>query len=180
MSDKNGLQEIKVEDLKVNPLHIFNSQWMVLTCGNHRINRHNCMTVAWGWLGTMWHKPTAGVVIRPQRHTLTYMQAFPTFTLCGFPDTFRPALQLIGSKSGRGGLDKAAMAGLTPIPGQRVEAPAYAEADIIIECRQIYRQDIDPAGFQSQEIANSYPDQDYHRLYLGEIVGIFADSSYKV
>ena len=127
----------------------------------------------------MWHKPVAHVVVRPQRHTYTYMENFPTFTLCGFPESYRPGLQLIGSKSGRIGIDKAAQAGFTAIAGRQVAAPAYAEADLVIECRQLYRQTFDPAGIQAEVVANSYPQGDYHRLYVGEIVALFASDRYR-
>jgi flavin reductase (DIM6/NTAB) family NADH-FMN oxidoreductase RutF len=40
-----------------------------------------------------------------------------------------------GAVSGRGGRDKFAMAGLTPLPAQRVKPPLVAECPVNLECR---------------------------------------------
>lgn len=175
-----ALTPLRPEQLTVRPHHLFNTQWLVLTSGDFTGGNHNCMTIAWGGIGTMWHKPVVQVVVRPQRYTYTFMETFPTFTLCGFPESYRPALQQIGSKTGRSGLNKAALAGFTAIASQTVEAPVYAEADLVIECRQLYRQTVDPSGFQSDVVANSYPQGDYHRIYVGEILAIRAAERYRL
>ena len=47
------------------------------------------------------------------------------------------------------------------------------EASLILECRKIYYQDIDPKGFLDPEIQSNYPNRDYHRVYFGEILGAF-------
>ncbi len=39
--------------------------------------------------------------------------------------------------------------------------------------RKIYCQDMDPAGFIDPAIQNNYPGNDYHRIYLGEILTAF-------
>jgi len=77
----------------------------------------------------------------------------------------------MGSKSGRDG-DKIAEAGLTPIASSVVAAPAFDEAELIIECRKVYRQIMDPAGFLDAEIDTNYPAKDYHTIYFGEIVAV--------
>lgn len=129
------------------------------------------MTVAWGSLGAMWNKPFVQVVVRPVRYTYEFMERYDTFTLCAFPEAYRKALSLLGSKSGRDS-DKIAESGLTPIPSTKVTAPGFAEADLIVECRKIYWDDFDPAHFLLPEIAQNYPQKDYHRVYFGEIVAI--------
>jgi flavin reductase (DIM6/NTAB) family NADH-FMN oxidoreductase RutF len=127
------------------------------------------MTVGWGSLGTMWGKPFAQVVVRPSRYTREFMEAYDTFTLCAFPENHRKALQLLGSKSGRDG-DKIAEAGLTPAASSAVAAPCFEEAELVIECRKIYWQDMDAANFVDADIRKNYPQKDYHRIYFGEIV----------
>jgi len=170
-------QAIPVERLLVRPHHLWLEQWLLLTAGDFERGHFNSMTVAWGSLGAMWNQPFVQVVVRPVRYTYRFMEWYDTFTLCAFAEAYRQALSLLGSKSGRDG-DKIAESGLTPIPSTKVAAPGFAEADLIIECRKIYWDDLDPAHFLLPEIERNYPQKDYHRVYFGEIVAIYGDESY--
>jgi flavin reductase (DIM6/NTAB) family NADH-FMN oxidoreductase RutF len=127
------------------------------------------MTVSWGALGFIWGKPVAMVVVRPQRYTHEFTERYGDFTLSTLPKRFRAALNLLGSTSGRQG-DKIGKSGLTPCAAESVRSPAFAEATLVLECRKIYRDSIDPAGFLDPSIAANYPARDYHTLYFGEIV----------
>ena len=41
----------------------------------------------------------------------------------------------------------------------------------MLVCRKLYYQDIDPTHFLDQGIDGKwYPQKDYHRMYIGEIV----------
>jgi flavin reductase (DIM6/NTAB) family NADH-FMN oxidoreductase RutF len=60
-----------------------------------------------------------------------------------------------------------------------VRSPGYVEADLLIECRKIHFQDLDPAGFLTKDIpAEHYPDGDFHRIFIGEIVAITGTDRY--
>ena len=61
---------------------------------------------------------------------------------------------------------------LTPHSGS-MDNVYFTEARMIIECRKIYFQDIDPRNFLDPGIEKNYPLKDYHRLYIGEIVKVF-------
>jgi flavin reductase (DIM6/NTAB) family NADH-FMN oxidoreductase RutF len=78
---------------------------------------------------------------------------------------------LLGSKSGRDS-DKIAESGLTPIAAAKVAAPAFDEAELVIECRKTYWQDMNPAHFIDPDIEEQYKDRDYHRIYFGEVVAV--------
>jgi flavin reductase (DIM6/NTAB) family NADH-FMN oxidoreductase RutF len=167
------------EDLTVRIHHLWEEQWFLLTAGNFGAGHYNTMTVAWGSLGVMWNRPFAQVVVRPTRHTHQFMEQFGTFTLCAFPEQHRDALNLLGTRSGRDG-DKIAASGLTPVASTAVAAPGFAEAELILECRKIYSDDLDPARFLDPAIERNYPKKDYHRIYFGEIVAIEATEGYRV
>ena len=77
--------------LKVKVCDLFSSQWLLLTAGDFKSGRFNTMTVAWGSVGTMWHKPFVQVVVRPQRHTRKFMDEFESFTVCAFGPGYRRA-----------------------------------------------------------------------------------------
>ena len=158
--------------------HLWEEQWLLLTVGDFHEGSFNTMTVGWGSLGVMWNRPFAQVVVRPTRYTREFMERYDTFTLAAFPEQHRPALNFLGSRSGRDG-DKIAASGLTPIASTKIAAPGFAEAELIIECRKIYSQDLDPSRFFDPSIERNYPKKDYHRVYFGEVVAILGTEGYR-
>jgi flavin reductase (DIM6/NTAB) family NADH-FMN oxidoreductase RutF len=163
--------DIPFSDLSVRAHHLWAKQWLVLTCGDFRRAEFNSMAVGWGSFGTMWSKPFALVLVRPVRYTYTFMERYDSFTLCAFGDTHRSAVQLLGSKSGRDG-NKIQDSGLTAVAASKVAAPAFEEAELIVECRKIYWDDMAPKHFVDPTIDSNYPKKDYHRIYFGEIMAI--------
>jgi flavin reductase (DIM6/NTAB) family NADH-FMN oxidoreductase RutF len=168
---------IPLTNLTARPVGQWEPGWFLLTSGDFAAGKFNAMTVSWGSMGILWGKPFVQVVVRPQRYTFQFMEHYPTFTLCAFPPEYRTALNLLGTKSGRDG-DKIAESGLTPVASGAVSAPAYAEAELILCCRKIYWQDLDPGHFLDPNIERNYPRHDYHRAYFGEIIAAFGTSAY--
>jgi len=168
---------VLIEDFTVQAYSIWDLGWFLLTSGDFAAGHYNTMTVSWGSLGCMWGRPFAQVVVRPQRYTYEFMEKYPTFTLSAFAPKFRPALDLLGVKSGRDG-DKIGEAGLTVEAACKVPAPAFAEARLVIECRKLYWQNFDPAHFVDPALNQNYPRGDYHRMYYGEILAITAEPSF--
>jgi len=164
-------QPINVHDLRLKSLHVWDRQWFLLTCGDFAAGDFNTMTVAWGSFGTMWHKPFAQIVVRPVRHTFTFLERYPDFTLSAFPKQHKKALGILGTKSGRDG-DKISETGLTPAASRVVASPCFAEAELVVECRKIYWDDLEPSRFIVPAIEGEYPEKDYHRIYFGEIVAV--------
>ena len=126
----------------------------------------------------MWGRPFAQIVVRPTRYTYGFMERYETFTLSAVGESFRGALQVLGTKSGRDG-DKVAEAGLTPIPSSRVAAPGFSEAELIVECRKMYWDDLRPERFLESGIQRHYPKRDYHRIYFGEMIALFGERAYR-
>lgn len=168
---------ILIEAWKVTIYKFWEMEWLLLTCGDYSTGQFNAMTVSWGSLGVMWNRPFAQVVVRPVRYTFEFMEQFDTYTLCAFPRRYHQALSLLGTKSGRDG-NKIAQAGLTPVAAEKVSAPAFAEAELVIECRKMYWQDLDPTHFLLPDIARNYPEKDYHRIYYGEILAVHGTDQY--
>jgi len=159
---------IDPSNLKIQPHDLFHNQWLLLAAGNYAAGDYNAMTIGWGALGTMWSKPFVMVAVRHSRHTFQFMESYATFTVSGFPVEYQDALNLLGSKSGRDG-DKIGESGLTPVASSIVAAPSFAEAEIVIECRKIYGNDLNPAHFLDESIHRHYPNRDFHRIYYGWI-----------
>lgn len=170
-------QPIEINDFNLNIFHDWNNGWFLLTAGDFSTGQYNTMTVSWGSMGIMWGKPFVQVVVRPTRHTYQFMEQHSTFTLCAFSKKYRNALNLLGMKSGRYS-DKITEAKLTPVVSTSVAAPGFAEADLVIECQKMYYDDLEPTHFLAAQIASHY-NQDYHRVYYGEITAILGLEKYR-
>ena len=164
-------QETDINKYKTDIFELFNNRWFLLTSGDYKAGHFNTMTVSWGSMGIMWNKPFVMVVVRPQRFTFEFMEKYDTFTLTSFPEKYRKALNILGSKSGRS-VDKIKISGLHPIASTKIQAPAFKEAELVIECSKIYWNDFLPENFLSPQIEENYPRKDYHRIYFGEVFNI--------
>ncbi|MBU1677377.1 MAG: flavin reductase family protein [Bacteroidetes bacterium] len=171
------MQSIPINDFLVRINDLWKNKWFLLTSGDYNSKHFNTMTIAWGYFGIMWNKPFAAVVVRPTRFTFEFMNKYDTFSLCSFDKTYSEDLSLLGSKSGRDG-NKIAETKLTVIPPQKITAPSFNEAELAIECKKIYWDDYKPENFLDDSINKVYPLKDYHRIYYGEILGIWGDAKY--
>jgi flavin reductase (DIM6/NTAB) family NADH-FMN oxidoreductase RutF len=158
--------EILPQQLDENVFKLIGTDWMLITAGG--MDSSNTMTASWGGLGVLWNKNVCFCVIRPQRYTYEFMEKSQYFTLSFFDSDYRKALELCGTKSGRD-IDKYKETGLTPVRSG-CGTVYFQEARIVLECRKMYFQDIDPANFVDRTIEDNYPGNDYHRMYIGEIV----------
>ncbi len=139
-------------------------QWMLVGAGDEK--SHNMMTASWGGLGVLWNKSVSTVYIRPSRYTMEFIERESHYALCFFSENYREALTFCGRHSGRDG-DKCAATGLTPCFDEA--APYFEEAELVLICRKLYSQDMDPTRFLDERIEDNYHGADYHRVYIGEI-----------
>jgi len=186
-------QEIAIRDFLFDPA-FFEEKWLLLTAGVFGSSAptsasgsgsgqssgrpYNSMTISWGSVGQVWNKPFFQVFVRPTRFTYGFMNQGDGFTLCAFPRQYKRALGLLGSKSGRDG-DKIGEERATPIASRLVSAPGYDEAELIIECRKMYWQDMDSSHFLDPTIESNYKNADYHRIFYGEILSVSGTDDYK-
>jgi len=156
---------IDVREIDDNVFRMIADRWMLVTAGGPE--SYNTMTASWGALGELWSARVAFAFVRPQRHTYGFMNREKRFTLSFFGEEQREALKYCGSHSGRD-VDKAAETGLTPF--SPVEGTvSFRQAELILVCRKIYFQDLDPDLFGEDWIDGKYPERGYHRMYIGEV-----------
>lgn len=143
---------------------------MLITAGT--ADKCNTMTASWGGLGMIWGAPAATCYIRPQRYTKEFMDREEYFTLTFFGEEYRRQLQLCGSRSGRN-TNKVKECGFT-VAAAECGAPYFEEAELVLVCRKRFAQPMDPANIPQDVKDKFYPEQDYHTLYIGEIVEALA------
>lgn len=152
--------------LEENPFDLIGRGWMLITAGSP--DGFNTMTASWGGMGVIWAKNVCFCVVRPGRHTYKFMEKADNFTLSFFDEDNRAALNYCGSHSGKD-VDKVKETGLVPVFAE--EGIYFAQARLVFCCRKLYFHDLDPRHFLDPKIDSAnYPNKDYHRMYVGEIV----------
>ncbi len=166
------MREIHPDDFTVSISELLLQRWMLLTAGDFSSGKYNCMTVGWGFLGSMWNRPCFIAAVRPNRYTHDFLGEYESFTLTAFPREFRKDLSHLGAWTGRDG-DKLSRTGLHAVAASRVAAPSFQEADICIECRKIYLEAIRPEGIIDEKlIAGFYDGEPYHSMIYGEVITV--------
>jgi flavin reductase (DIM6/NTAB) family NADH-FMN oxidoreductase RutF len=158
-------EEISASDLTFNPFTLIGNEWMLVTAGSEA--SHNTMTASWGGLGVLWKKDVSFVFVRPQRYTLQFLEEQDYYSLCFFDKAHKKALAYCGAHSGRD-VDKDKETGLTVCFDRA--APYYEEARLVLFCKKMACQDLDPNCFLDPTIdPDIYPTKDYHKVFIGSI-----------
>lgn len=159
-------KKIDPKQLEQNVFSMIGEQWMLVTAGDQETC--STMTASWGGLGVLWNKPAATAYIRPQRYTKQFLDENEFFTLSFFGEEYRQQLTLCGRTSGRD-VDKVKECGFTVCTGAG-GAPYFDQAQVVLVCRKRFVQQMDPANIPAEIRQSVYPTQDYHYIYIGEIV----------
>ena len=155
----------------LSPVQKIGDEWLLITAGDK--SAFNTMTASWGALGVMWNRPAATCYIRPNRYTYTLIEKHDIYTLCFFDDNCKPALSLLGKKSGRDG-DKIAEAGLTPVCDEQTGAMYFEEARTVIFVKKMFYSDLKDGSFCDESVLSHYSETNpMHRMYIGEILKIW-------
>ncbi|MDY2628863.1 MAG: flavin reductase family protein [Lachnospiraceae bacterium] len=162
-----GFTEINVKELDKNPFVMIGDEWMLITA--KKDGKVNTMTASWGGVGIMWGKTVATAYIRPQRYTKCFVDSSEYFTLTFFGGEHKKAMGYLGRVSGKDEPDKIDKTDIhvTEIDGQ----PTFEEANLVLVCRKLYVQEMQKDCFTgTEEIEQWYPAEDYHTMYMAEIV----------
>lgn len=160
---------ISPDTFDFSPFHLVGKDWLAITA--EKGGKVNAMTASWGSFGVMWGKNAAFIVVRDSRYTKECLDASEHFSLATFQDeSYRKTLGYLGKASGRNE-DKIKGAGLTISHQNGI--PYIEEASCVFLCRKLCCQKIAPESFIDPAIQSSwYQDEDYHNLYIGEILAI--------
>jgi flavin reductase (DIM6/NTAB) family NADH-FMN oxidoreductase RutF len=135
----------------------------------------NVMTIGWGTIGSIWSRPVFLVLVRPSRYSYTRLEETGgDFTVNVAPRELAEAVAHCGAVSGRDH-DKFLESRLTPVPSRQVRPPIIRECAIHYECRTLHRNDLAPDALAQAVEDEFYARGDYHRVYFGEIVAVYAD-----
>ena len=162
------MKTIAFNELQQNAAKLIGQQWMLITAGT--AESFNCMTASWGGLGFLWNRPVAFIFVRPNRHTIQYIESNERLALTFMPESYRQDLTYCGRNSGRD-VDKMAHTSLRPMPLPS-GVTSFEDADLILECRKMFKTDLPQNGFTDwAEVSPAFyaPDNPLHTLYICEI-----------
>ncbi|MBJ6725207.1 flavin reductase family protein [Geomesophilobacter sediminis] len=129
----------------------------VLLVGTYdQAGKPNLMNAAWGGICCS-EPPCVGVSLRKARHSYDAIVERKAFTICIPTESQLKEADYVGIASGRNA-DKFAVAGLTPVKSELVDAPYAAEFPFVLECRLLHTIEIG-----------------IHTQFIGEIVDVKAD-----
>ena len=100
-----------------------------------------------------------GIAIRKATYTHTLISRTKEFTVNLPPASLLEKVDLVGTVSGRDGLDKFSEYSLTPVPSDEIAPPYIEECPVNLECRLL-----------------SVTEVGDHDLLLGEVVAMHADA----
>lgn len=164
------MKKLDINEFILNPYKKIANEWMLITAGTNK-DSYNTMTASWGHLGSLWGhgggKPTAVIYIRPQRYTKQFVENNEYFSLSFFEEEYKSDLSYLGSHSGKDE-DKVSKTKLTPVFNDK--AAYFNEANMVLICRKLYKQDIKEENFIDKSlIEDNYPLKDFHTMYIGLI-----------
>lgn len=157
-------KEISYRELNENMTGAIADEWMLVTAGSEK-DGYNMMTASWGFAGEMWGDDAVITVIRPQRHTMKYVNENDYFTLSFYGER-KDIHKVCGSMSGKD-VNKTELAGLTPIFEDGVTY--FDEARMVIVCKKQYVQRMAEECFTDKEPLKWYNANDFHYIVIGKI-----------
>ncbi len=167
----NGYVKIAPTEIPDNVIERIGEEWMLITSGEKEA--YNTMTASWGGLGMLWSAPVSFIAVRNTRYTYQFLQKNDIYTLTFFDGEQKEAMTSLGSHSGRDG-DKVAQSGLTPMETP-LGSMSFEQGTMILECRKMYENKLDPKSIFDDQIAEGYlkTDGQHHVLFFGEIVNVW-------
>lgn len=132
---------------------------MVSVADTKEGSKGNIITVA--WTGTINSDPAmVSISVRKERYSYGLLCENREFCINLTNKDLTFATDLCGVKSGRD-VDKWEVAGLTPVPCEKIGAPMIAESPVNIECKVTKIEDLGS-----------------HTIFYGEVVAVHVDDKY--
>ena len=172
--EKTEISTFKFLDETIRRL---NQTGLLLVSGTSK--KANVMTIGWGLPGILWGKPFFIVAVRPSRYTYQFIEETGDFTVNVPRRGMEETVNYCGTVSGRDH-DKFKEKSLTPLPSKQVKSPIIEECIIHYECRVAYKTKVVREDLPSSILSSCYPSGDYHTLYFGEILAVYADKNLNI
>ena len=172
--DPVGEERYEMSD-KLGPFDAYQESMEKLRSGGLLLvsgDKGNPMTIGWATVGVIWGIPIFTVLVRPSRFSFGLVETHGEFTICVPSDDMAKEVALCGSRSGRD-MDKVKECGFSLEPGNLISIPHIKACPIHYECRVLHKTSVINADLDREIARNSYAGGDLHRIYHGEILGVY-------
>jgi flavin reductase (DIM6/NTAB) family NADH-FMN oxidoreductase RutF len=167
------MKQIPVSQFHARPFMSFDRDWALLVSGSEKGQfAPNPMTISWGSYGTLWNRPVVTVYVRRTRHSFECLQDVREFTVNFMPSGKRYSFDYCGAHSGREG-EKWSRANISHHASKFVSVPRVTDALTVFECKVLGVSDFEQPNIYEPSVMALYPKVDFHRVYFGEVLGIF-------
>ncbi|MCS7241372.1 MAG: flavin reductase [Candidatus Caldatribacterium sp.] len=157
------------QEIALQALHaLSNVGGLLLVTQKRDTEKVNVMTIGWALFGIVWGKPIAAVFVRPSRFTYTLLEENPFFTVNVPPPNLAQVITDCGKYSGRD-VDKIAFCALTPVYFEAFPVPSISECIASLQCAVVAKSWINPEALTASIRETYYGNDDYHKVYFGEI-----------
>jgi flavin reductase (DIM6/NTAB) family NADH-FMN oxidoreductase RutF len=161
-------KQVEITSIFTETIEKLKGPGVILLAGNPP----NPMTIGWGTIGYIWGRMIFTALVRPSRFTFSLIDSATEFTVNLLPAEFESQVNLCGTTSGRD-VDKIKKCGFDLEHGILIAAPYLKESFIHYECRIIHKSDLVPGTIDKAIIKKYYSEDDFHRVFFGEIIGAF-------
>ncbi len=158
-------QPVNPEDVDDGAFNFSGLNMLITTANGDKVNS---TASKFGGVGRLWDKRVVFIYVRRSRYTREFLDASQEFSVSFLNNTtYRGALKYMYAVSGR---DEDKIAGARLSVNYDDGIPFIDEADNVITCKVIYKQECSEEGFIDKSINEQfYKDGDYHIMYVGEI-----------
>ena len=163
--------DIKKQEIWKRSHLIFNklpNPGVLLVTGNSEKDK-NIMTIGWLQIGIIWKGPVVTILVRPSRFSYKLLQEYDEFTINILSDLYNKEIAFCGTQSGAY-CDKFKETGLKTFSSKKVSTLSLKDADIILECKKLYKNNIQPENLNDLILARYYSNGDFHQIITGIIV----------
>ncbi|MCL1915614.1 MAG: hypothetical protein FWG17_02730 [Desulfovibrionaceae bacterium] len=188
-------REISVEELPGNPFIGATVGHVLVSAGNIKEGGrfpYNATTASWGALGWLWDRFVATAYLRPQSATKKLVDGADRFAFSFFSPKYTEALALGGKEPGPPPkcfcspfsflmgqiLAKCGWDTVRLTPYSVDGTVSFKQASLILICKKLYQAPLSADGFTTSDLSEQFYDaDDFHTLYLGEILKVYVKNT---
>ncbi len=139
-------------------------------CGNKN-EKENLITLSWMNFGYFWNQLTLTILVRPSRYSHNLIKNSGCFTINVLEKEYFDKIAFCGKHSGSY-CDKFEETKLTKIKSKVIPVSSIKESSMILECKVVFTNEVEPENLNDLYIAKYYTKADYHTMFTANIVNI--------
>lgn len=147
-------------------MNTIRSSGVFVTCG---LNPPNVMSTHWGGQGAIWNREIFTLPVRKSKLSHDIINSTMSFAVSVPYKDMRNEIIMCDQLSGFS-TNKFDELHLHPKKARHIPAYVLGECGLILECKVVYKADMDRDSISDELSEEMYSCKDYHTVYFGEII----------